>query len=556
MIEITLTFAQSIDGRIATASGESRYISRSASLRLNQEMRHDHDAILVGIGTVLRDDPLLTCRIEEESSPIRIIVDSRLRLPSTSRIAVTAARYPTLLVCSEKALLGEDPEIGTKKDELIQCGIEILPVPETREGKIDLQQTVAKLERRRVRSIMVEGGSSILTSFLTDQLWNRMVIVTAPIFLGTGIPAFGDLGIDKLDEAVLPTVNRIDILENEVVWYLVPGEPPKRTEMKEETESVFFTAPLEVEVRSHGISPRHPQERLFRSRLMAISPGTERIFFSGRFERGGEADPEIDCTEGSFKYPFTYGYINILENEKGHRFFGLKEHTRALFALEHELLPIPEDMSDERALLIAHAETALGIVHDSSVSAGDSVLVVGGGVLGALSAYFLRYLMGCRVTVMDLCLEKQSWFDQGRFPHLPALHDLEFTGAEDGLGEYDACLDTSGSERGLQTAIEHACFEGKVIAASWFGAPAVKLRLGEDFHKKRLLLKSSQVSRINPVKGDLWSKQRRFSEVIEILQYLQPDFLITHRFLFSQAQKAFTIITEGNSVHGLIALIP
>jgi riboflavin-specific deaminase-like protein len=556
MIKITLTYAQSIDGRIATAGGHSRYISKSASLKLNQELRKDHDAILVGIGTVLRDDPLLTCRISDKESPVRVVLDSRLRLPLSSQIARTAERYPTLVVCSLKTLDQNNPAAVQIIDKLEKSGVELVPVPATPDGRLHLREIILELEKRNISSVMVEGGSSILTSFLSEKLWTSMVVVAAPLFIGAGVPAFADLGIATLEDAVTPLVEKIDIIGEEVVWHLKPGEPLKTGAEKTETESLFFTAPGKVELRRHTISPSHANDMLFRSRLMAISPGTERHFFNGTFERGECADPEIDCMEGRFDYPFTYGYINILEHEDGRRFFGLREHTGALFAREEDLLPIPDGMPDERALLIAHTETALGIVHDSGVSAGDLVLVVGAGVVGTLCAFIMRFLMGCEVTVMDTCSDKQTWFTPDQFPDIPALHRIEFFSSEQDLTEYDVSIDTSGSGDGLQTAIDHTCFEGTITAASWFGAAAVQLRLGENFHKKRLVMKSSQVSHIDRAKGSLWTKQRRFDEIIKVLQYIQPDFLITHRFLFSQGQKAFSLISNENSMHGLIALVP
>ncbi len=108
---VTLTFAQTLDGKIATTNGESRYISEEGSLKLNQDLRRNHDAIIVGIGTVICDDPLLTCRIDPEKSPMRVILDSSLRMPLDGKIARTSRDIKTLIFYNsrkaEKASLAD-----------------------------------------------------------------------------------------------------------------------------------------------------------------------------------------------------------------------------------------------------------------------------------------------------------------------------------------------------------------------------------------------------------------------------------------------------------------
>lgn len=206
----------SIDGNIAARNGESRYISESGSLALAQELRRTHAAILVGIGTVLKDDPLLTSRSRPGTDPLRIILDSRLRLPAESRIGTSASRVPTLVFTT-----GENLDTP-RADALRRAGIELAAVGTTETG-LDLPQVLAELSRRGIESLMVEGGSKILSSFLSNSLWDRMLVVSAPLFLGDGIGPFCAAGIQRLDQGVKPRVEEIRIIGNEVVWDLAPS---------------------------------------------------------------------------------------------------------------------------------------------------------------------------------------------------------------------------------------------------------------------------------------------------------------------------------------------
>ncbi|WP_321992677.1 RibD family protein [Marispirochaeta aestuarii] len=214
---VLLTFAQSIDGNIAARDGESRYISESGSLSLAQELRRNHDAILVGIGTVLKDNPLLTCRSHPEETPLRIILDSGLRLPEDSRIAATASAVPTMLFTCEENL-----DSGPAY-RLREAGIEIQAVSRLESG-LDLGEILSRIVELGMESLMVEGGSGVLSAFVAQQLWDRMLVVTSPMILGAGIGPFDRAGILSLDQARKPRVNEIRIMDNEVVWDLSPEE--------------------------------------------------------------------------------------------------------------------------------------------------------------------------------------------------------------------------------------------------------------------------------------------------------------------------------------------
>lgn len=193
---VTLKFAQSLDGRIATATGDSQWISSPSSLRLAHRLRREHDAIMVGIGTVIADDPRLTVRLVNGRDPLRVIIDSRLRIPITARVLREGAAHRTLIATTDMA-------DGRRIEELKDLGAEVLlTTSEAHQSRVNLQQLLAELGRRSIASVLVEGGAGIITSLLEAGCVDRLVVALAPKIIGRGIEAVGDLGITSLSDAI------------------------------------------------------------------------------------------------------------------------------------------------------------------------------------------------------------------------------------------------------------------------------------------------------------------------------------------------------------------
>ena len=192
---VTLKFAQSLNGRIATKTGRSQWISSPETLRLAHKLRSTHDAVLVGIGTTLADDPSLTVRFVKGPNPQRIIVDSRLRIPLGAQILSDDGVDRTIIVATKG--------VNRKKALRIQhLGAEILWAEKNRRGGVDLRDLLEKLGHMGITSVLVEGGSQIITSFLKERLADKIVIVMAPKLIGKGIEALGDMEILNLKEAL------------------------------------------------------------------------------------------------------------------------------------------------------------------------------------------------------------------------------------------------------------------------------------------------------------------------------------------------------------------
>lgn len=193
---VTVKLAQSLDGRIATSTGDSQWISSPSSLKLAHRLRREHDAIMVGIGTVLADDPRLTVRLVKGRDPLRIIVDSRLRLPAGARMLTEGTPNHTLVATTEMA-------DSNRANEIERLGAEVLLLPMTaNRSQVDLRALLQEIGRRGMGSVLVEGGSGIVTSLFADRLVDRLVVVIAPKIIGKGAEAIGDLRIDWLRDAI------------------------------------------------------------------------------------------------------------------------------------------------------------------------------------------------------------------------------------------------------------------------------------------------------------------------------------------------------------------
>jgi diaminohydroxyphosphoribosylaminopyrimidine deaminase / 5-amino-6-(5-phosphoribosylamino)uracil reductase len=176
---VTLKVAATLDGRIATRTGESRWISNERSRRFVQELRFAADGILVGISTVLADDPRLTVRIRKKPprrQPIRIVLDSQLRLPLTSHLAQTARDIPVWVACAENA--------PRERESLLKAAGVVVLRFSAEDGRIDLRSLLKECDRRQVTSLIVEGGGRVLGAFLDQHLADSCYFFYAPKILG------------------------------------------------------------------------------------------------------------------------------------------------------------------------------------------------------------------------------------------------------------------------------------------------------------------------------------------------------------------------------------
>jgi diaminohydroxyphosphoribosylaminopyrimidine deaminase/5-amino-6-(5-phosphoribosylamino)uracil reductase len=200
---VTIKTATTLDGRIASRTGASRWITGDQARYRGHALRLRHDAVLVGSGTVLADDPRLTCRLPglETRSPVRVVVDSHLSLPLTSAVVATALTVPTWIITLSTA-------DSRRRDALVQCGVEVLDAEPDPDGRPNLRHVLTMLAGRGVTRLLVEGGGRISAGFLRAGLVDRVTwFRAAAIMGGDGLPAVAPIGIKELDQ--MPVLRRL-----------------------------------------------------------------------------------------------------------------------------------------------------------------------------------------------------------------------------------------------------------------------------------------------------------------------------------------------------------
>ena len=209
---VVMKYAMTADGKIATDTGKSKWITGEKSRENVQKLRHRLMGIMVGIGTVLKDDPMLNCRIEGLKSPIRIIVDSKIRIPLDSKICESADKYRTIVAYAEENADSKKLALLTEK------GIETLLCSSDEAGdKVDIRILLKKLGEMGIDSILLEGGGELNASFVKEKLISEIkVFIGNKIFGGKGkSPVYG-MGIDEVESALELEIKEIERFDDDV----------------------------------------------------------------------------------------------------------------------------------------------------------------------------------------------------------------------------------------------------------------------------------------------------------------------------------------------------
>ncbi|MBI3964113.1 MAG: GTP cyclohydrolase II [Chloroflexi bacterium] len=207
---VTIHYAQTLDGRIATRTGSSQWISGDRSLRLAHELRADNEAIMVGVGTVLADTPRLTVRLAPGRSPRRYILDSTLRLQLDAHVLTDGAVETTILTT--------DRAPADRVDAVRRRGVDVVAVGRDDAGRVALGAAFRYLATLGIASILIEGGREVITSALRGRYVDRLVVCTAPKVLGTGIEGVGDLNILRLGDALAFSQASFTTLGDDVIF--------------------------------------------------------------------------------------------------------------------------------------------------------------------------------------------------------------------------------------------------------------------------------------------------------------------------------------------------
>ncbi len=222
---VVLKYAQTVDGRIATSTGDSKWISEEGERRISHALRAACDAILVGVGTVLHDDPQLTVRMVPGASPARVVLDSTLRTPPTANILGPDA--PTTVLTTERS----HPRV---REALRLRHVDVEVLPPGPDG-VDLHAALAAIRRAGVESLLVEGGARVITSMLAGAVVDRLIVSVAPKIIGQGTEAVGALGIGTINDGIALSHRSVHVLADDVVfsWDVASPSGPARNSAPE-----------------------------------------------------------------------------------------------------------------------------------------------------------------------------------------------------------------------------------------------------------------------------------------------------------------------------------
>jgi hypothetical protein len=292
----------------------------------------------------------------------------------------------------------------------------------------------------------------------------------------------------------------------------------------ETAQALWYVAPGRAEIRRERVAAPADGEVLVRALHGALSRGTERLVFSGRVPASEFQRMRAPHMGGSFPFPVKYGYATVGRVERGPAelqdriVFALHPHQTFFSVPASAVVPIPDNVPPPRAVLAANMETAVNGLWDAAPRLGDRIAVVGAGVVGALMAALAARLPGAAVDLVDI--------DPARAALAAAL-GCGFAQPENAAGEFDLVIHASGSAAGLATALRLAGFEATVLEMSWYGDQTVPAPLGEAFHAKRLVLRSSQVGAVAAAQRARWSHRRRLALALDLLADPVFDRLIS-----------------------------
>lgn len=315
---------------------------------------------------------------------------------------------------------------------------------------------------------------------------------------------------------------------------------------------LIFLKPGNIEIREIKLKEPSADEVLVRALFCGLSTGTERLAYNGDFPESLLLDESIDELLVKAEYPFSYGYILIGEVQKagskenehlaGRRVLVFHPHQDAAVVNIKRLIFLPESLPPEICVLVPNCETALTFILDSAPLMGENVCLYGLGLVGQIAARMLSsFPLG------KLILTDPSEYRRNLALDIKPGLVVPNNDAAVKAGDFDLSFELSGNPEALQSAVNNASYDGRIIVGSWYGTKNVSLDLGTNFHRKRLSLISSQVSTIAPVLRGRWDFSRRMDTAVKWLTSNQNHSWITHTIPFDNASAAYEMINEPGS---------
>ncbi len=326
-------------------------------------------------------------------------------------------------------------------------------------------------------------------------------------------------------------------------------------------QAVYFREPFQVTVQDEPFSPPSGNEVLARTLMSAVSPGTELLIYRGEWPHDLPVDSTIPALAGEFRYPLKYGYAavariveigaDVPSSWLGRMVFAFSPHQSHFIATPDQMVPLPDFLAAQDAAFLPNLETAVSLVMDGRPIIGERVAVLGQGVVGLLTTALLaRFPLQCLVTFDKYPMRREIsqglGIDASLDPADPRAvgHVREILGAVDPEHGADLTYELSGNPAALDFALRLTGFSGRIVIGSWYGAKRTEVDLGSRFHRGRINIVSSQVSRLAPELTGLWTKSRRLEFALHMAQDLGPSKFITHRFHVSRAAEAYALLHE------------
>lgn len=219
---VAMKYAMTLDGKIACESGDSKWVTGSAAREYVQVLRNRYTGIMVGINTVLTDDPMLDCRMEGGKNPTRIVCDSKLLIPYDCNLVKTAKEIPTIVACTKENLRKNK----NKEEQLSRLGVEVIGISENSQQRIDIKELLSVLGARNIDSVLLEGGGTLNSTFLAEHQVHKVYAFLAPKLIGGALaksPIEGK-GCHKMSQALLLTDLSIETFGDDLC---VIGTPKK-----------------------------------------------------------------------------------------------------------------------------------------------------------------------------------------------------------------------------------------------------------------------------------------------------------------------------------------
>ena len=315
--------------------------------------------------------------------------------------------------------------------------------------------------------------------------------------------------------------------------------------------TVEFIAPRELALVEIDLPEPRAGEMLGRTLYSGISSGTELLVYRGEIDRDLPLDDTIGSLRGSFSYPFRYGYscIGIVERSEGMVapgavVFAFHPHQDRFVCPIDDATPV-SGIDPRIATLFPLVETAIQITLDAGEVLDEEVVVMGLGTVGTLTALLLQR-GGAHVTGVDPSPWRRSLARELDILAVMPGDDGDAVAEATGGKGVPLVVEASGNPSALASALGHLAPEGTALVASWYGTKPVTLRLGGEFHRRRLTIRSSQVSTIPSRLAGRWTIERRRNHAVRLLSELPLKRLATHEFPFARAAEAFAALDHGD----------